>query len=31
LRNGGRKPTTVPSYIRKEQKDGTTNESRSNN
>jgi hypothetical protein len=31
LRNGGRKPTTLPSYIRKEPKDSTTSESRSNN
>jgi hypothetical protein len=31
LRNGGKRPTTVPSYIKKEPKDGTTNESRSSN
>jgi hypothetical protein len=31
LRNGGRRLTTVPSYTRKEPKDGMTSESRSNN
>jgi hypothetical protein len=31
LRNGGRKSTIVPSYTRKEPKDGTTSESRSSN
>jgi uncharacterized membrane protein len=29
LRNGGKRLTTVPSYIKKEPKDGTTSESRS--
>jgi hypothetical protein len=31
LRNRGKRPTTVPSYIKKEPKDGTTSESRSRN
>jgi hypothetical protein len=31
LRNGGKRLTTVPSYIKKEPKDDTTNESRSSN
>jgi hypothetical protein len=31
LRNGGKRLTTVPSYIKKEPKDGTTSESRSSN
>jgi hypothetical protein len=31
LRNGGKRLTTVPSYIKKEPKDGTISESRSNN
>jgi hypothetical protein len=31
LRNGGKRPTTVPSYIMKEPKDGMTSESRSSN
>jgi hypothetical protein len=31
LRNGGKRLTTVPSYIKKEPKDGTTIESRSRN
>jgi hypothetical protein len=31
LRNGGRRITTGPSYIRKEPKGGTINESRSSN
>jgi hypothetical protein len=31
LRSGGKRPTTVPSYIRKEPKDGTTSESRPSN
>jgi hypothetical protein len=31
LRNGGKRLTTVPSYIKKEPKDGTTSESRPNN
>jgi hypothetical protein len=31
LRNGGERLTTVPSYIKKEPKDGTTSESRSIN
>jgi hypothetical protein len=31
LRNGGKRHTTVPSYIKKEPKCGTTSESRSNN
>jgi hypothetical protein len=31
LRNGGKRLTTVPRYIKKEPKDGTTSESRSNN
>jgi hypothetical protein len=31
LRNGGKWLTTVPSYINKEPKDGTTRESRSRN
>jgi hypothetical protein len=29
--NGGKSPTTVPSYIKKEPKNGTTNESRPSN
>jgi hypothetical protein len=31
LRNGGKRLTTVPIYIKKEPKDGTTSESRSRN
>jgi hypothetical protein len=31
LRSGGKRPTTVPSYIKKELKDGTTSESRPSN
>jgi hypothetical protein len=31
LRNGGKRLTTVPSYIKKEPKDGMTSESRPNN
>jgi hypothetical protein len=31
LRNGGKRLTTVPSYIKKEPKDGMTSESRSSN
>jgi hypothetical protein len=31
LRNGGKRLTTVPSYIKKEPKDGKTSESRSSN
>jgi hypothetical protein len=31
LRNGGKRLTTVPSYIKKEPKDGTTSESRPRN
>jgi hypothetical protein len=31
LRNGGKRLTTVPSYIKKKPKDGTTGESRSSN
>jgi hypothetical protein len=31
LRNGGKRLTTVPSYIKNEPKDGTTSESRSSN
>jgi hypothetical protein len=31
LRNRGKRLTTVPSYIKKEPKDGTTSESRPNN
>jgi hypothetical protein len=31
LRNGGKRLATVPSYIKKEPKDGTTSESRSSN
>jgi hypothetical protein len=31
MRNGGKRLTTVPSYIKKEPKDGTTRESRSSN
>jgi hypothetical protein len=31
LRNGGKRLTTVTSYIKKEPKDGTTSESRSSN
>jgi hypothetical protein len=31
LRNGGKRLTTVPSYIKKEPKDGTTCESRPSN
>jgi hypothetical protein len=31
LRNGGKRLTTMPSYIKKEPKDGTTSESRSSN
>jgi hypothetical protein len=31
LRNGGRKPTTVPNYIREEPKDDTTSGSIPNN
>jgi hypothetical protein len=31
LRNRGKRLTTVPSYIKKEPKDGTTSESRSSN
>jgi hypothetical protein len=31
LSNGGKRLTTVPTYIKKESKDGTTSESRSNN
>jgi hypothetical protein len=31
LRNGGKRLTTVPSYIKKEPKDGTTSESRPSN
>jgi hypothetical protein len=31
LTNGGKRPTTVPSYIKKEPKDGMTSESRSSN
>jgi hypothetical protein len=31
LRNGGKMLTTVPSYIRKEPKDGTTSDSRPSN
>jgi hypothetical protein len=31
LRNGGKRLTTVPSYIKKEPKDGTTSESKSSN
>jgi hypothetical protein len=31
LRNGGKRLITVPSYIKKEPKDGTTSESRSSN
>jgi hypothetical protein len=31
LRNRGKRLTTLPSYIKKESKDGTTSESRSNN
>jgi hypothetical protein len=31
LRNGGKRLTTVPSYIKKEPKDSTTSESRSSN
>jgi hypothetical protein len=31
LRNGGKRLTTVPSYIKKETKDGTTSESRLSN
>jgi hypothetical protein len=31
LRNGGKRLTTVPSYIKKEPKDGTRSESRSSN
>jgi hypothetical protein len=31
MRNRGRRLTTVPSYTRKEPKDGTTSESRSSN
>jgi hypothetical protein len=31
LRNGGKRLTTVPSYIKKEPKDATTSESRSSN
>jgi hypothetical protein len=31
LRNGGKRLTTVPSYINKEPKDGTTSESRPSN
>jgi hypothetical protein len=31
LRNGGKRLTIVPSYIKKEPKDGTTSESRSSN
>jgi hypothetical protein len=31
LRNGGKILTTVPSYIKKEPKDGTASESRSSN
>jgi hypothetical protein len=31
LRNGGKRLTTVPTYINKEPKDGTTSESRSIN
>jgi hypothetical protein len=31
LRNGGKRLTTVPNYIKKEPKDGTTSESRLSN
>jgi hypothetical protein len=31
FRNGGKRLTTVPSYIKKEPKDGTTSESRPSN
>jgi hypothetical protein len=31
LRNGGKRLTTVPSYLKKEPKDGTTSESTSSN
>jgi hypothetical protein len=31
LRNGGKRLTTVPSYIKKEKKDGTASESRPSN
>jgi hypothetical protein len=31
LRNGGKRLTTVPSYIKKEPKDGMTSKSRSSN
>jgi hypothetical protein len=31
LRNGGKRLTTVPSYIKKEPEDGTMSESRSSN
>jgi hypothetical protein len=31
LRNGGKRLTTMPSYIKKDPKDGTTSESRSSN
>jgi hypothetical protein len=31
LEDGGKRLTTVPSYIKKEPKDGTTSESRSSN
>jgi hypothetical protein len=31
LSNGGKRLTTVPNYIKKEPKDGTTSESRSSN
>jgi hypothetical protein len=31
LRNGGKRHTTVPNYIKKEPNDGTTSESRSDN